>query len=70
MNELIRITRTSIYEYAPNFDDEFYKEHNVTTLEQAILIDQNGVKDGEVGLEELSTSDPTITDIWEIVGNE
>lgn len=49
----IRVTETRIVEYVPDFNDAYYKSHEITTLEAAMLADSLDVKNGNWTVQEL-----------------
>lgn len=67
MSELIRITVTSVYEYAPNLHENEYLEQGVTTLAEALHLDQKDYERGKISPDELGYNLPKVTAVWEIV---
>lgn len=53
--------------YTPNYSEDFYQEHNVTTLEEAIRIDLSDLKNGAVEIGNLGDGLPEIEYRLEIV---
>lgn len=61
----IRLTRVAVGEYAPDLDESFYVDNNITTIEAAAAIDLKSLEKGEISLEELTIS--TVSYGYEIV---
>lgn len=69
----IRIRESRVYEYEPEFhetEDNFYADHGVTTIEQAIEFDKNWIDVQRKGVMEDLDKDPTITRVWELIGDD
>ncbi len=66
MIEKIRVVQTSVYEYIPNYDEDFYIQLNVTTLDAALKVDMESVNKGETSIDEIA-EEISSTYKWEII---
>lgn len=63
----IRVTETRTVDYVPNFEEEFYQENDVETLEEAIKADLESLRKGDVDLDGLAKELATMSFSMEIV---
>jgi hypothetical protein len=63
----IRITRTEVWEYDPDLTSDFYKNENITTLEEALTADKEDVDLNDTALSEIADEPVSIEDFWEII---
>lgn len=66
MTEKIRVVQTTVYEYVPDYDDDFYLQSNITTLDGAMKVDIESLKKGETSIDEIAEEIST-TFKWEII---
>lgn len=64
----IQVIEVRVFTYAPDLTEEYYKDNNATTLEQAAVIDKADVRRGDTSLDELSAKEPHVSRIWSIIG--
>jgi hypothetical protein len=57
----IRLTVTSVYEYNPNFEEDYYVENEVTTIEKALEVDLRDLVNGLVDADMLSKELPKVS---------
>lgn len=67
MGRAIRVTVTSVYQYIPNLDDLEYQAQLVTSIEDAMALDQREIQAGLFSVEEFIEEPPKVTALWEIV---
>ncbi len=67
MGRCIRIIVTSVYEYTPNLNENEYLERGITSLEEALALDERDYKKGKISPDELGFNLPEVTSVWEIV---
>lgn len=67
MTRMIRLTRTEVYQYEPDFNSDFYASEGIKTIEDALKADKADLDKGEISLLELADEPTSIKDIWEIV---
>lgn len=68
----IRVRETRVYDYTPDFEDTndtFYNDHDVFNVEQAIEFDKKWIEQSKGVMEDLDKS-PTITRVWELIGDD
>lgn len=53
MSKKIKIVRTETAYYTPDLEEDFYVNHNVETLEQALAIDLKYLQEGKANIYEL-----------------
>lgn len=64
----IRLQRIETAFYVPDFDEDFYKKHGITTIEQAKEIDLTSLRDGSASMDEIASDEwPEVTYTAEIV---
>ena len=64
---MIRVTRTEVWEYDPDLEDDFYVEHECKDIEQAMKADKEFYDSGKGGLDEIATDIPDVSTVWELI---
>lgn len=67
MAQVIQIVTTRTYTYEPALDDFEYQENGVTSIEDALALDQKDYENGKLSLEELSYRTSKEVAVWSIV---
>lgn len=56
----IKVVEIRTTYYVPDFEEDYYQEHSVKTLEEALAVDLADLKDGSVEMSNLGTELPEI----------
>ena len=51
--ERIRVTVSTVYEYKPDLDEDFYVSNDVTTIQAAAELDLEELRQSKVSIDEL-----------------
>ena len=70
MPKKIRLTRTEVWEYVPEFDSDFYMSEKITTIEDAMKADQKDIEKSEISVLELADEPVSTNYKWEIIDDE
>jgi len=68
LEKRIKIVETKTYSYLPDLNEDWYQENGVTSIEDALKVDQKDYENGAISLDELGAglSETTQTS-WTIV---
>jgi hypothetical protein len=70
MTKKIKVTMRSIVTYEPRLDDDPYKGHGITTLEEALALDLSDLNNGVIDFFYLSKDRPEVRYEGEIVNDD
>lgn len=65
--QVIRITETRVYEYAPDFAEDAYAEEQITDLQSALNLDEADYRARKLDLVELGGEPESVHTTFEIV---
>lgn len=63
----IKVVETRTWIYEPELDADFYAEHGIKTIEEAMVIDSKEVSANKVALDELGDEPQSVDYAWSIV---
>lgn len=64
----IKVVETRTWIYEPELEADFYNEHGIKTIEEAMDIDSKEVENKKVALDELGDEPESVSYAWSIVG--
>lgn len=67
MGKSIRVTVTYVYEYIPDLGDLAYQAQLVTSVEDAMALDQRETQAGLFSIAEFIEEPPKVTALWEVI---